>query len=450
MDLGAWEQRTAEFDGLAYGEGYGYDDEYVDEGFYDDNIAPNINISPEEHQELLFQRALDKIRVARATGKPEVSLTPEELQAYDNKLNGRPAPAARQPAVPQMRPSSSSSLPAGRNVTSVSPARPASGIALASGIGSAPSSVASRPKRSRRSSLFGSSRTKSTEKVFTRKRAPSATRSDVTTQAAIQPVNQAPPGFMVPGPNGQPIYTPINSYNGRVAREAARRYSSPSRPGSRSTSIGSYHAATPPRDMPGGFPTGSPRVTARDSTPPGRRARPVSVSSHHSIPDDPDMQLPPRNRSRSDSMQQGGGMISFPTTGYPYSSEPYSYHVPAVAGPTAPQPQTQSTVSQPQYMGRRVVSGSSADQAFIAVPRRVPVPVRRTDAPVVSSNYSDPAPRSPEEPADGGGVLVDVVPQADGGYQVRSTSGSAVASSSGTSPQGSERRRRSGRSSRRR
>jgi hypothetical protein len=426
----------------------------VDEGFYDDNIGPNINISPEEHQKLLFQRALDKIRVARATGKPDVSLTPEELQAYENKLNGRPAPAARQPAVPQMRPSSSSSLPAGRNITSVSPARPASGVTAGSGTGSAQSSVAARPKRSRRSSLFGSSRTKTGEKSFQRKRAPSVTRSEATNQAPIQPIHQAPPGFMVPGPNGQPVYTPINSYNGRVAREAARRYSSPSRPGSRSASIGSYHAATPPRDMPGGFPGGSARVTARDSTPPGR-ARPVSVPSHQSIPDDLDTQLPPRNRSRSGSMQQGGGMISFPITGYPYSSEPYSYHVPAVAGPTAPQPQTQPTAPQPQYMGRRVVSSSSADNSFIAVPRRVPVPVQRTNAPIVSSTQSDPVivTRAPDEPAEGGGVVVDVVPQADGGYQVRSTSGatgSAVASSTGTSPQGSEQRRRSGRSTRRR
>jgi hypothetical protein len=77
MDLRAWERRTAEWggDGIMYDGEYGFEDEDVDEGYCDDTIG--LNISPEEYSELLFQRALDKIRVARATGKQDVSLTPE-------------------------------------------------------------------------------------------------------------------------------------------------------------------------------------------------------------------------------------------------------------------------------------------------------------------------------------------------------------------------------------
>jgi len=510
MDLRAWERRTGgEIDGLAYGEdydydygyGYGEDDVYVDEGFYDDSQGPNLNISPEEYQELLFQRALDKIRAARATGKQDVSLTPEELQAYENKMLGRPAPAVRQPPVSQLRPTSSSSLPPVRGAPNISPsgtmstatAMPAPATGSTSASGAASTSVSTRPKRSRRSSLFGLRSSKPSEKS-SRKRTSSTSRSDPTAnlraslQAAFQPqpqpsqppqpqpqfqshpLNQGPlpppPGFIVPGPNGQPIYNPINRLDPRIyhPRESQaqtfRRNSSPFRPqGSRSASLnsnsrfqmGTPPRATPPRDMPGGFPSGSPQA----ATPPRRSSRPVSSSSHYSVPDDYEL---PRNRSRSGSFQQRGApiaeevlgsrqqqqqahpeLISFPIN--TRAAEPYSYA-------------TVPTTAQGQPIRRVVSSGSQAESSYMAVPRRVPVPQRPSAGIPISQSHSDPVvPRAgtgSESPEEGGGVLVDVVPTVDGGYKVRSSGVEKEKGSSSSPGGGSERRRRSGRSSRKR
>ena len=48
MDLGEWERRTADFDGMAYGEDYGYQE---DEGYYDE--ASGMSMSPAEYEEFL-------------------------------------------------------------------------------------------------------------------------------------------------------------------------------------------------------------------------------------------------------------------------------------------------------------------------------------------------------------------------------------------------------------
>ncbi|KAF2441207.1 hypothetical protein P171DRAFT_488767 [Karstenula rhodostoma CBS 690.94] len=434
MDIGAWERRAAEQDGLAYGDDYDYGYGYVeDEGYYED--AGNM-ISPAEYEELLFQRTLDKIRLARATGEADVSLTPKELEVYQNRMWRPRAPAAR----PQVRPMPHSA--------------PVVHSATTSSSSGAPESSSPRSKKNqRRSSLFGGKDKSKKEK--------SGNRARATSNATESTVQQAPPGFLLPGPNGQPMFAPINAYQGYNGRDP-RQPGSPLRPGSRPVSKGNeryapgkaknsgspkdaIQAQTPPqsplrlsttsRDIPGAFPS-SP-VSYRMPTPP-LTARPGSSSSRLSVQEHADRQASSGGRSRSSTVQQPPNLVPFPVTEYKHhNTEPFQYQA---AGHLA-QPSV-----QPQY-ARRV---ASAETPYTTMPRRVPVPGQQTTGRQdIPSSYSDPA--IPHV-----GVMIDV--SEDGAHTVSPTddSGSSVQTGKSTGKQGSgsgggkegERRRRSGRSRR--
>ncbi|KAF2652252.1 hypothetical protein K491DRAFT_605283, partial [Lophiostoma macrostomum CBS 122681] len=356
MDLRAWEKRTGPMDGMGYGEDYGYPE---DEEYYDDIGGPAM--SPAEYEELVFQSVLDKIRLARASGEPDVQLTPEELDIYRSRLLRPKAPAAH----PQSATARAVSVPL---VSQNNAALNTSANPRASGSGSAKSS-----KSKQRTSIFAPRPKK--KEPSGRKRAPSNVSETFIHQ---------PPGFVVPGPSGHPVYAPINAYQGRVTRDATvRPGGSPSRPASRSASISGRPAATPPRvtpprEIPGAFPSGSPRL-----------ARPPSSSSsrHSSLQDSTEWQIPATNRTPS-SIQQPAKLVPFPVTDYQhYSAEPYQYQM---AGRVAPaQTSSPSSPSHAQY-GRRVVSGP-ADGNHMSMPRRVPVPVQRaTPMSNVQGSYSDP------------------------------------------------------------
>ncbi|ORY11247.1 hypothetical protein BCR34DRAFT_601512 [Clohesyomyces aquaticus] len=457
MDLRAWEQRTGPIDGLAYGDDYGYQE---DEGFYDETTG--VTMPQEEYDDFLFQRVLDKIRLARATGDQNVQLSQEELEVYEYRLLRPRAPAARPQA--RARPVSMPAvIPVVANVSNavVSTSSQVSG----SGSGSTKSK-----KPQRRSSIFSSRPKDKKEKDKTRpssrKRSPSAASE---TTNLVQP--QAP-GFVVPGPNGQPVYAPINAYNGRLSRDSAVRSSgSPSRAGSRSTSMSSRHPATPPprisppRDMPGGFPSGSPQRYQREPTPP-RQFRPQSSSSRNSSLQD-NRDHSPVTRSRSSSSAQPPKLVPFPVTDYQYySAEPLHYYSPGQSSsPQQPQGSQQSPApapGQPPYTRR--VGSVPADGTYMSMPRRVPVPVQRATVPGagVQGSYSDPSLGRPgsglqEELSeeDDPDVLVDVIPQADDkSYKVQTSKSSKESSRSSGKDRDrerereSERRRRSGRTRR--
>ncbi|KAF2255412.1 hypothetical protein BU26DRAFT_416027 [Trematosphaeria pertusa] len=365
MDIRAWERRAQELDALAYGEDYGY---LEDEGYYDD--AGDVTMSAAEYEELLFQRVLDKIRLARATGESDVQITPEELDAYQARLLGRPRVPAARPQVPRARPVSAPVLNGNVSTAGVT----TSGNAAASG------SSSTRSKKSqRRTSIFGSRP----------KKEKSRSRTRATSNASNTTSQQPPPVFIVPGPNGQPVYAPINAYQGRMPRDHPVRPSgSPSRQSSRSASISSDRVPTPPRvspprDVPGAFPSGSPQ-RSRDPTPP-HSGRPASSSSRQSTQDSIDSQLADGTARRS-SVQQTARLVPFPVTEYKhYTAEPYHYQV---AGQVAT---SQPSSSQPQF-ARRVVSGPAGSN-YMTMPRRVPVPDQRAAAPMLSAqgSHSDPA-----------------------------------------------------------
>ncbi|KAF1953971.1 hypothetical protein CC80DRAFT_419000 [Byssothecium circinans] len=363
MDMGAWERRTGDVDGMAYGDDYGY---MEDEGYYDD--AADVTMAAAEYEELLFQRVLDKIRLARATGDADVQLLPEELEAYQARIWRSRTPAAHPQA--RSRPATAGTVNGNANP-----------VVAAS---SSNTGTSGRKKNQRRTSLFSS---KPKEKKSSgRSRAPSN-----VSEMASQPM---PPGFVVPGPNGQPMYAPINAYQGgqptqaRGLGPALRLSQAPMR-------------ITGSRDMPGTFP-GSP-VSYRSASPinsPVHANRPASSSSRQSTQDRIEPQQLSNGRTRSSPIQETPTLVPFPTVEYKHhTAEPFQYQA---AGHLASS--SSSTVSQPQYT-RRVASGSS--DTHVAMPRRVPVPVQHATATEsVHGSYSDPVPMQ-------GGLGVDLGDEED-------------------------------------
>jgi hypothetical protein len=320
MDIRAWENRTATLDQGAYLPEHGYQEDEACSGDY------NEAMTLAEYEEVLFQRVLDKIRLARAAGIADVQLTQEEIEAYQSKLHGTRPPAVRSPGKP--RSGNTSNL----NDTS----------SLAS-LNTASKSGSSRSKRSpQRSSLFASKPKK--------KKPPGRNRAVSNVSNVLGP---APPGFVTPGPDGRPTYTPINAPQGDVARNLVYPYeNAPRTPLNDSPKSPALLRSDPPRVMPGAFPGALPGYTAA----------PESETRTQRSHQNPDQEQSPR-------------MMPFPV-------EPYHYHTFS---------QSSSSQSSPRLQYTRRVS--SAESSFTAMPRRVPVPDQRLAPPMASSrgSQSDPA-----------------------------------------------------------
>lgn len=377
--------------GLAYGDDYGMQE---DEGYYEEGA--DIMMSVSEYEDLLFQHVLDKIRLARATGESDVQLSPEELELYQSRVSRSRVPAAH----PQAARYRQGTGHAGAGST-VAPAASSSGN----------TGTSRSKKKDKRSSFFSS---KSKDKKSSNRSRAASNASDMLSQPS-----PPPPGFMVPGPNGQPMFAPINAYQGRMTRDVPRRPSGSPR-SSRSASISSEippvkggHATqtrglglgpslrlpqTPTRlsytAMPGAFP-GSPINYSAES--PTQAARPSSSSSRHSKYDmfDRRQSAGSGHTVSSPVQQQAPKLVPFPTIEYQHHTpEPYQYQA---AGQIASASST-SLASQPQY-SRRVAS-SPTESTHMSMPRRVPVPapapaapVQRAPAPVqqdVHHSTSDP------------------------------------------------------------
>jgi hypothetical protein len=442
MDIRAWERRSADLDGLAYGDDYGY---VEDEGYYED--AGDLTMAIAEHEDLLFQRVLDKIRLARVTGDPDVQLTSEELEIYQARLSGQRAPAVR----PQISNTRHASAPVVSSSTSTAVA------STPSTVGAPESSSGRAKKSSRRTSLFGSRRPKDKDKDKDKGKTSSRTRApSMSSEASNQP---HPPGVMMPGSNGQPAFAPINTYHGRVAQDARIRVSSlPPHRSLQSASVSTDRLATSktsqsgdpkrtmqtaytPRDMPGTFPSDSPQ-TYRSATPP-QLSRPTSSSSRQSTYNNADSRHIPNSRPQSSSSQQATKLVPLAVPEYKHhTAEPFQYQM---AGHLA------ASQSQPQYT-RRIVPGS-ANSNYTSMPRRVPVPVQHaTGVNGVQGSYSDPAtvPKAEvsemDEDVD---VLVDVVPSTDDkSYKAQTSKSTTKGGSSGGSVKDGERRKKSSRTRR--
>ncbi|XPS79137.1 hypothetical protein M3J07_011141 [Ascochyta lentis] len=387
MDIRAWERRTAALGGAPTRNAHGYPEE---EGYYDDSGEV---MSAAEYEEVLFQRVLDKIRLARAADMPDVQLTPEELDAYQSKLHGTRAPAARSPQSP--RP-----LPLDDTMS----------VAHSSAAGKKGSSSARSKKEPQRSSLFASKSKK--DKISSRKRASS--------NAAPAP----PPGFMIPGPDGQPVYTPINAYQGSLARDPVTP-PQPAPPAASNSEQPPMPVRTTLREVPGAFPGALPTSPHlyRPTTP---------LLEVHPSPRDLEPDLDGLGIKNQSSSKQTSKRKTTPV-------EPYQYHNFSSSSSTQSSP-------KPKYT-RRV---SSAESSYTAVPRRVPVPAPRP-APVQASypesTHSPRASSSRVERTAGALdedlVMADVDVQTDSGKSVK---GSSKHRTGGGGDKDGERRRKSGKS----
>jgi hypothetical protein len=380
MDIRAWEKRTATLDQGAYLLEHGYQEDEACSG--DLNEA----MTPAEYEEVLFQRVLDKIRLARAAGIPDVQLTQEEIEAYQSKLHGTRPPAVRSQAKSRL------GNPLNMNDTS----------SLAS-LNTAGKSGSSRSKRSQqRSSLFASK---------PKKEKPPGLKRAVSNVSNV--LGPSPPGFVTLGPDGRPIYTPINAQQGDVARNLVYPHgNAPRTPINDSPkSPALLRSDTTRVMMPGAFPEAFPSYTEA-SEPETRTQR-----GH----ENPDQEQSPR-------------MMPFPV-------EPYHYHTFS---------QSSSSQSSPQLQYTQRVS--SAESGFVAMPRHVPVPDQRL-APMSSSqgSQSDPAlitrPRSAraeqnEETIGDEGLIA---PQFDSSTKEPTGKSSSKAGSASGGRKDEERKRKGGR-----
>ncbi|KAF1929656.1 uncharacterized protein M421DRAFT_4109 [Didymella exigua CBS 183.55] len=388
MDIRAWERRTAALGGASSRNDRGYQE---DEGYHDDSGGP---MSAAEYEELLFQRVLDKIRLARAADVPDVQLTPEELDAYRSKLHGTTSTAAPPPRSSRSSPPKDTMSVANTSTTTKK--------------GS--SSNTRSKKEHQRSSLFSSKSKKEKAKPSGRKRAPSNLSS------------APPPGFMIPGPDGQLIYTPISAYQGSMARDPGT-LPQPTPP-----IVSSSEQPAPARralsDMPGAFPGALP------------------ISPHLYRPTTPLEETHPSSRDLAPAFN-GLGISTQPSSKRSSKSsklettpvEPYQYHNFSSSSSAQSSP-------KPKYT-RRV---SSAESSYTAMPRRVPVPPPR---PPMQHNYLD-ASLGPQtvgmraERFAGVGdedvMMADVGAQTDSGKSVK-TSGKRESWSAGVKE---EKRRKSG------
>ena len=374
MDIRAWEGRTAAVEGLYE---LGYDLQEEDEGYYDD---AGEAVSHAEYEELLFRRVLDKIRVSRAAGNPDVQLSPEELEAYQSRLHGARVPATRPQT--RSRPPSSPVLDDAASMLSVNTtSRP----------DHASSGKSKSKKSQQRASLFSSKPKK--EKPSSRKRAASNVSSGSS---------QVPPGFVVPGPDGQPMYTPINPYQGSLARDPEPLL----QPASRSAS-GSNQAPPessrpiPPRDwqreVPGAFPGAFAYATQpyRPTTPP-RQGRPTTF----------------RQPTQEDTDDRIYSSSTQPPKLIPFPIEPYQYQNFS--------PSSSSSQPSPQLQYTRRPSAPPSEASYTSMPRRVPVPAQYTaPATGLQGNYFDPSLPQPPYPVTGvidpdelqGVAGIEVLPQ---------------------------------------
>jgi hypothetical protein len=293
MDIQAWERRTSALNDTPYAPEHGY---LEDEGYCEDTGEA---LSPAEYEEMLFQRVLDKIRLARAAGIPDVQLSQEEIDAYQSKLHGTRSLTLRSQAK-----SRSGNTPVLNDVTSI-----------------AGKSTSSRSKKSQqRSSLFASKPKK--EKPSGRKR---------TVSNAPSPGPAAPPGFVIPGPDGRPIYTPINASQDSMARDPVYPTQNvPRTPPNNSHEFPVPFHPDPPREMPGAFPGSFPNYP--------QAHQPVAST---------------RRGYQTPNREPSPRMMPFPV-------EPYQYHAFSQSSSSQSSP-------QPQY-NRRVSSAESSHTARTELP----------------------------------------------------------------------------------
>ncbi|MCJ1387801.1 hypothetical protein MMC18_000644 [Xylographa bjoerkii] len=239
---------------------------------YDLGNGSAMQLALRDKEDVLVQRAKERIWRAQAMGKASVKLSPSELDALERQLASEQAKIKR----PSLKTKSSGE-------------RRASG--RSSGSQNVVTSTATR-RKSRSSLAIGNDR------------------------VASDPGQATPPGFLVAGPDGRPIYAPFGYY----PPSPVSPYGPLSRPSSRT---GSTHSLqhTPPLPQ-----SQSRSQQKRYFSVPEQQPRASSgsrgTSSPRPLPDDPDWQ--PRTRSTS-NLAYSSDLYPYPTYSPPLPQMPIQY-----------------------------------------------------------------------------------------------------------------------------
>ncbi|KAI9818198.1 MAG: hypothetical protein M1827_000823 [Pycnora praestabilis] len=254
-----------------------------DERDYGDGRAMQLALKDKE--EVLVQKAMERIRRAQLKGKSNVNLTRQELDALERKRQRAQIAAARQGK--ESRSSSSSSNNKRRKPDRISVPLPI-----------AP------PESSRRRSRRSSPGYEGDSPPYTS--------------------GAAPPGFLVPGPGGASTYAPLGYYASPTAHPSAL----PSYPQPRSASSQTQQQRSPPQPQyqhqsqqnryfsvpEGGQPSQRPENYSSRSSPSSRQ-----------LPDDVEWTPPSRSRSSSSAQRYPLDPFQYQTYSPPIPQIPAQY-----------------------------------------------------------------------------------------------------------------------------
>ena len=367
-------------------------------------------VAEREKNDILIQSALERIAKARTKGKTNVNLSLEEMEALERR-RGQP-PELPIPPVPLASPPAT-------------PARTPKGK-----VGSRTSSSTSLVSQKTR-------KRGNTSSLFSGQSSPSPAKSNSKAQVERKPSTEhqnlpyspgsGPPGIMVPGPNGVPVFAPLVNYPPSTP-EFTRAQPVGTTPRSRSTSKHSRHDSTPP-ERPDPFAQYPARYY---QTAAGMR--PESSSTNNRAPAEDETWYPPQPHSRNRSASNA----HYAAYARPGATDDYDMapSLPAVHG----QRRNVSGPADVRYSNLRRVPPSSSPLA----PR--PGAQHASSDPAVSqgrkySSLGNELERSSSGSSEDQGVQVNIVADDHGkGYSInRATAGAAAVGG------GEERRRRGGR-----
>ncbi|TKA27762.1 hypothetical protein B0A50_04863 [Salinomyces thailandicus] len=197
---------------------YDYQDDFDSEEDYRRRARITPRVDPRE--QVLVDRALERMTKARQKGKTSISLSVEEMEALERRRGGQPPEPTALPAHPAL-----ASPPA-------TPARTPKG--KVSSRSNSSTSLASQKPRKRSTSLFGGQSSPSPAKSNSKAkvaRKPSAEQQRPPLPYPEGGSPTGPPGIMVPGPDGKLVFAPLVNYSPNYPR-APGPTSSPNSPSS--------------------------------------------------------------------------------------------------------------------------------------------------------------------------------------------------------------------------
>ncbi|KXL48651.1 MAG: hypothetical protein FE78DRAFT_29020 [Acidomyces sp. 'richmondensis'] len=239
-----------------------------------------------EKEDALIASAMSRITRARAKGKTNVHLSPDEMEALERRQGGQ-LPTTSNPSQTLVSPPAT---PASTKKATTqkfrSGSRSGSATNLNQKVSSSSSSTSSSAKKKGSNGTSSPAKSNSKAKIDRKSLPPPSTSTSAAEHALPYPPGTGPPGIMVPGPNGVPVFAPIVNYTTPPSPEYVR---------------GGSRRGESPRSAGGG---------GGGAYFPAPLRRPNSSGSARSLPDEVDW-LPPSSSSSPLKMRGGRRNRSF-------------------------------------------------------------------------------------------------------------------------------------------